>query len=230
MNNVIEILILIVLFYIVVDVLAHIISWLILITILILAIALIAALVVSIFRYVLKLRREARFARNLAEVSNGDLVIGTEIWLDPRSEQKHFFDMLYRFSGKRKIKIIVTTIQFNSIKNSINHKDPNHKKCAKIAMRRIDQLQSAGLLKIETQMEGGKAESGREKLLNFIYERGRHGVAGVLISEDDELRIRSREDNRRHANADWVIIGPSDLLNEHIAQSLAENVFSKSEN
>jgi hypothetical protein len=153
------------------------------------------------------------------------LVVDSNIWMNERYEC--FFTALRYAARSSGYKIALFGPQFDEICNIKSRRrrrrngllftrtklDMTKEQRARMAINRIESLQTLGLLTIKpVTINADPRAYADPKILKVLAAASRKGDSICFVSDDKELRIRAREVLRHHSESQILILGGNELL------------------
>jgi hypothetical protein len=146
-------------------------------------------------------------------VASDFLILDTRAWMDDRLYS--FFRALRRCAVETQTEMLLHPDQFNDIchrKRSALSDSTAHR-TAGVAIHRIEQFQSEGLLRLHGAAIAETGNPDADPLeVRILVAEATPGKSICFISDEIELRIRVRELLRRHPVGQWKVLELADLI------------------
>ena len=158
-------------------------------------------------------KKAAEYLQEATEYLSPCLIIDSNIWMNERYQP--FFHAMAIVFKRASYKLTLFGEQFDgiaNIKKSTRHGDhPN--RCARLALRTIEQFQTLGLLTIQgITIESKRGSNPASLFVQILAAEARKGIRCTFISDNEELRIRVREQFIKLAEADCAIVEMAGFL------------------
>lgn len=146
-------------------------------------------------------------------VASDFLILDSNAWMNEGFDS--FFQALRRCATETRKQIILSVPQFNDIcnrKRNTAPDDPANRR-ARIAINRIEQLQTEGLLRIaKAPIEATRDPHGDPLEVSILIAEAKPANSIAFISDEEELRIRVREFLRKHPSDRWKVLDFAALI------------------
>ena len=137
-------------------------------------------------------------------------IVDSSAFMECDKSHDKFFDALQAYCLANRVRLQLLGIQFEEIQKIKKQHSFHHPKSrrARCAMKRIEQLQCAGVLEIaQMRLEPPRSAYADPAILRALLAMSDKGLRCCLIANDRELRIRIREISRKSVTA----VGTVDL-------------------
>ncbi len=157
------------------------------------------------------------------EMLKGLLVLDSYVWMS--SDAASLFDAIEFVAAARQRVLVMPRDQFDELCNARRGVGAMAGSSdAKLALTRIEKLQSLGLLHIESVgISSTPKVSSEPTVLVALVEVAARRTRVTLISQDEELRIRARSLLSDRASGEWEVLDLSEPLTLSAAITRARN-------